>query len=515
MRNNNMMKKTGIKAIGLLTAVLVSFNGTGISTVLAEEKDFDESYDDTYDDEDDYWESDDFDESYDDTFDDEDDYLESDDLPDVNAADEEWYEDDEEDAAFRFDTEGGMAVFDASNEDYLREIDEEDEELDEEEYLSFYVNVRNTGSVDWNELPAYFRVDGKKEIPLDNVSLGVGEEGKLHIGLEDFDSLDPGLHEIEVYINDEMIYTSRFYKERDWDEIMADPTDAQKAEASNTGRSPYVVYYPQFEDVSGITDYSIDFSIDETSKGTYFSTLTAYVDTAELEQNGLKLQENYGDPACLYCGFQQTENGKASIIMSIWDVSGKDEQGNSCTYSAKPLFSYDKNAIKSITDGEGSYQQFLMEYPWKAQHPYRMTMQLGKNEANGNATLTMQICDLTTQEWTKLVTWDLGYSSQNIKTKNLSGFLENYLVQYNGDRRSANFSNIRARDAKDQEWKAVDTVKFTVNNSQDEFDYVGSYKFGADDNSFWAVTSGVKDLCESSKSESEYTVKNASADSPY
>ena len=142
-------------------------------------------------------------------------------------------------------------------------------------------------------------------------------------------------------------------------------------------------------------------------------------------------------------------------------------------------------------------------------------MQLGTNEANGNTTLTMQVCDLISQEWKKIVTWDLGYSSDYIKTDNLSDFLENYLTQYNGSVRSANFSNIRGLDSTSGEWVAADSVTFTVNNSMGDLSYTGSYQFGADQNSYYAITSGVDNLCESPESGTSFSVNNPTAEKPY
>ena len=170
---------------------------------------------------------------------------------------------------------------------------------------------------------------------------------------------------------------------------------------------------------------------------------------------------------------------------------------------------------ESETSGEGDFAQFKMEYPWEEHHSYRMLMQMGKNEENGNATLTMRVCDLNKQEWTRLVTWDLGYASSGIKTENMSGFLENYLSAYKAGVRNVNFSNIRGLDAQTDKWVAADSAKFTVNNSMDAFAYSGSYQFGSDGTSFYAITSGVENLCESPESGTVVTVKNASAEKPY
>ena len=65
-----------------------------------------------------------------------------------------------------------------------------------------------------------------------------------------------------------------------------------------------------------------------------------------------------------------------------------------------------------------------------------------------------------------------------------------------GSVRNASFSNIRGRDTQNGEWISADSVTFSVNNGVDDFIYIGSYQFGADDSSFYAITSGVSGLCE-------------------
>ena len=258
-------------------------------------------------------------------------------------------------------------------------------------------------------------------------------------------------------------------------------------------------FYPKFESITGLRKYALDFAVDDMDKGTYFSTFVASFDISALSKRGLEIDDNYGSVASFYGGFQCWENGKTGVIMTIWNVLCEDAQGNQTIIKAKPLYVAEKAKILDREEGsagEGDFQQFLMEYPWQVQNPYRMLIQMGKNEANGNATVTMQVCDLITREWTKMVTWDIGYPSESIRTNYMSGFLENYDVKYCGSVRSVNISNIHGLDAKRGEWVTPDSVKFTLNNAVDDFYYVGSYQVGADDSSYYAITSGVKNLCE-------------------
>ena len=126
----------------------------------------------------------------------------------------------------------------------------------------------------------------------------------------------------------------------------------------------------------------------------------------------------------------------------------------------------------------------------------------------------MWLQDLLTMGWTKLVAWDLGYPSRYIQPTDVYGFMENYLNYSAGCLRAVNISSIRCRDAWDDRWMAVRSVDYTVNNSAIELDYNGSYNFGADDSSFWIITSAVDGLCKPPQS-GIYSVVDSSSDSPY
>ena len=501
MQKESTIQQFGLKAVGLILALLILIAGTAGINIAYAADDWDDggSWDD-----DGTWDDDGNDDGYAVGYDAADD-------PEAETASSDY-------EPYFVTAEGGMGVFRAGDGSYVRENDDEDPEYEDDEYLSYYVNIKNTDPNDHREQPASYRIDGGIEKPFSDVTQTEGGETQYHVDLQDMAELDPGLHEIEVFVNNEWVRTDRFYVPRDWDEIMNEPTEEQINAVSKTGRSTYVVYYPEFEETIGLKEYSLDFSIDKMDKGTYFSTISAGLDVSELYLRGLSLTSNYGSTGGLYGGFQCLDNGETGVIMTVWNVIGTDKQGNKQVIKAKPLYMDEKGKVldrEEGSEGEGDFQQFKMEYPWQAQHHYRMLVQMGKNEANGNATATMQICDLTTQEWKKLVTWDLGYPCEYIKTQDLAGFLENYETQYCGSVRSANFSNIRGLDSDTGEWVAADSVKFTTNNGMDDFNYVGSYQFGSEGNSYYAITSGVDGLCKPAESGTSFTVNNPTAEKPY
>lgn len=409
---------------------------------------------------------------------------------------------------------GGMGVYTISGESYVRLSDGNPSGLGSNEFISFYVDVKNTSSKDASYRTAYFRVDGGEKLIWANFSLKAGETKRCHIYHVNMKKLSAGSHEVDFYINDQLVFSQSFYMSRNWRARMTYPTARQIEAAARRGRSPYIVYYPQFSGTDIISEYAIDFVIDESEKGTYFSTLNADMDISALQKKYRKLYNDFSSAGGFYCGFQQLENGRTAVIMSVWDVICEDSRGNTSIICAKQLYPEVREGI-SRTSGEGRFQQFLREFKWSERHPYRMLMQRGVVKENGNAELTMWVCDLVSMEWTKLVSWDLGYASPGIKTGYLAGFMENYLTQFAGNVRNVTFSNIRGRSSTSGNWVAAKSVTFTVNNSAIKLDYNGSYNFGADDASFWIITSGVDGLCSAPQSGKTFSIKRATTDSPY
>ena len=277
MRHNSIKRPFSLKALGFAAALLILFGGMAkVRPAYAEEENeengedsfLEEPFDGEYIwDEDDEYSAETAGYEYGPEEDERDEEVPEDGgIEDAYEADDEDEEDEAEDS--RLTVEGGMAVFSARNEAYLRETDGSDDEPDEDEFLSFYVDIKSDGPEDAGGLPAYYRVDGGIERPFSDVLQEEGNETRYHIDLQDMAEMDPGLHEIEVYVNDEVVHTDRFYVARDWDEIMTDPSEEQISAVSGKGRSPYVVYYPQFENTAGITEYAIDFAIDDMNRGT-------------------------------------------------------------------------------------------------------------------------------------------------------------------------------------------------------------------------------------------------------
>ncbi len=409
---------------------------------------------------------------------------------------------------------GGMGVYSNSNGRFLRDSNGKMDNLKKNEYIAFMVQVKNTGKKTQKYKNVYFRVDDGDKLTLSNFSLKAGKTKRCHIYSANMKRIGPGFHRVKFYINSKCVYSGKFYLTRPWKSLMKYPTSQQKKAVRGKARSPYVVFYPQFNGVEGITEYSIDFWIDDMGKGTYFSTLCAYMDISSLERKYASVTNDYYVPGGFYCGVQCWEDGRTAVIMSVWDCICKDNNGKEKIICANQLYPKYKKGV-SKTSGEGRFQQFIREYPIKTKHPYRVLIQQSTNKKTGNTTLVMWICDLSSKKWKELVEWDLGYTSRYIKAYSLGGFLENYVTEYSGSIRNVSFSNVQGRNYKNHNWVAAKSVRFTVNNSVSALKYGGCYNFGSDDSSFWIITSGVSGLCRSPQSASVYSVKYSRKGNPY
>lgn len=407
------------------------------------------------------------------------------------------------------------AVYNVSTEQLVRRCSSPQDRPGAGQFISFAADVSNYGPFDYTFDNAYFRVDDGEKLIWANFSMRAGETARCHIYNVNMEKLRPGIHTVAFYVNDTEVGRRELSLSRNWQALMTYPTQAQINAVSGSGyRSPYIVFYPQFPGIDGIIEYSIDFQIDDMEDGTYFSTMNWDMDVSSLERKYVSLSNDFTSAGTCYCGFQRWDNGKTGVIMSVWDIFCRDKQGNERIICANELYPEVKKGV-SKTSGEGSFQQFILEYPWYTGKTYRMLMQMSTSSETGNTVLTMWVCDLETARWTELVAFDLGYKSEYIKTWSLAGFMENYYTSRAGYVRNVSIFNVRGRDYRTGKWNAARSMRFTVNNSMSALDYGGSYNFGSDGSSFWIITSGVKGLCALPPSGSTYSVKYASTEDPY
>ncbi|MBQ8137036.1 MAG: DUF3472 domain-containing protein [Clostridia bacterium] len=273
----------------------------------------------------------------------------------------------------------------------------------------------------------------------------------------------------------------------DWSQRMPLPTQAQLQEL-RTLRSPYIVYYPQFEKDYDITAFSMDFRIDHEPSGTYISLATWYLYTEA------RVWSDYGEMLSGYFGFQVLEDGTKAVIMSLWNAFREDEQGNVHAIKAKVIAPKDAGGKEFNPDNneEGSFVQCLYPYDWKAGRDYQFVLEQKTGE-NGTEWFTVDLLDQETGEWKQLFCFDSGLNDVSIAS--VCGFVENFDLETAAWPRSLEFWNVRAKMAGSDEWEYARSVRFTVNNSIGISDYEGSWNFGLDGRRFWIITSGVPGLC--------------------
>ena len=117
-----------------------------------------------------------------------------------------------------------------------------------------------------------------------------------------------------------------------------------------------------------------------------------------------------------------------------------------------------------------------------------MLLQCGRSKETGNTTVEQWVCDLESGSWTKLCIYDLGFAGSCFKG-DVAFFLENYISSLAGEIRSMEIKNPRICLKSTGEWVNIDSAHMSSQGGKPK--YEGSYAFGAEDECFWMITSGV------------------------
>ena len=375
-------------------------------------------------------------------------------------------------------------------------------ELRPTEYAAFRFQTKNTGRTDLYVRSAYARIDGGPACSWSPFTLEAGTSTGFHLYQEPMSGLLPGAHTVEFYINDRLEMTQTFMLLRAWSATMSLPSAAQRSGLRTSERSPYIVCWPEFEGVTGFVEYSVDLVIDEAPRGTYVSIYDWDMDLSGLRRSYSAVWRAYEGTAA-YAGFQVHDDGSHHVIFSVWDTYCQDATGQ--VYTIRPQVVYPEGAGK-VFDGEGWGVQCLLPFDWKEDHPYRAVLQQSENSATGSTRIAFWVCDLETGAWTRLIEYDLGYSTCMTGG---AAFLENYLTEYAGQLRTMELSNFRVRT------RYGDIVPGKSAYFAQNFEYPGSYNYGSDGKSFWAITTGVPGCCTLPPDWQTYSVTQYETGSPY
>jgi len=295
---------------------------------------------------------------------------------------------------------------------------------------------------------------------------------------------------------------------RDWSSVMSFPTEQEIKDFNETSaeRSPYLAAWIGIDSNMRYSEYSIDFKADYLPNGTYFCCANAWMDLSSLSQQYPEVNPQL-DPS-FYGGLQmrKPEEGSGSIL-SFWDIPCRDASGETTVIHAKLV--YPEGETENTFDHEGNGVNYLPSYPWEEGCWYRMLFQCSRSEENGHTLLEQWVCNLETEEWTKLAAYDTGLTDSCF-VGSMAVFLENYLIQHSGDIRTAEFKNIRIHPVGQDEWLSV--RKVTMKKDY----YAGSYCYGADDECFWMITTGLENRSLQQCGQSTaYTVTSGAGNSPY
>ena len=280
-----------------------------------------------------------------------------------------------------------------------------------------------------------------------------------------------------------------------WENIINCPTQDQIALDNDTSqcKPPYITALHITSVIDSIySGYSVDFKADFIPSITYCGLACFRIDySSHLKSGKYDKIDNGGHFSC-YGGFQRqpsTKNPEYNSILSLWDTycyKGVDVDTIMAT-----LIIPERQDTKHYIN-EGNYVSHRPEFLWRPGKWYRMTIILGTSDINGYTTLEQRVCDLETKEWITLCKFDLGAPDLNIKG-NMFSFLEGWLKETAGEVRTLELKNIRILNRTRDKWYNIYSSYLT---DKKQSGFSGSYNFGADESSFWMITTGVPNCAD-------------------
>ena len=399
-----------------------------------------------------------------------------------------------------------IEVYSISGEEFLRDthsIAYSVDDLSQDEYLSFSFLLTNKGSSPYGIDSCYVRVNGGERLEWNGFVIQPGVTVQFHIYYVHMKKYGPGTYDVDFYINGNVIASQVFTVTKNWNKEIRMPSASEISAFSSSSRSPYIAVYPEFPS-AGFNEYAVDFRADYLPRGTYLSVLNWGMTPGSLSKTYSRIRDD-GNPLA-YAGFQVHDNGTHAAILSVWDTYCTDYNGKNITVRAERI--YPDSCMGGDTfDGEGEGVHCIVPYNWKEGHTYRALIQQG-TAPNGNTTVALWACDLESNQWTRLIEYDIKRTDTHMTWG--AAFLENYVPQYAGEIRTMALSNIRARNAASGQWEGITRTDFYEN-----FEYPGSYNYGSDDSVFWAITTGIPNRCTLPAQGKNFTVRYASSTSPY
>ncbi len=414
-------------------------------------------------------------------------------------------------AAGDVDYELAFAVHSIRDDSYLRHVgpDPVDDVLYDDEYYVLYLTVHNYTGAPLQCSSVDLSIDGEV---FSFGSCTVNSAYSFRLRRSSMQRIGRGQHVCTLTVNGESVYSGTFTMPREWSGLMDLPEEQEVQTASGKERSPYIAFWTGFQDQGGYTEYAIDIHTDHIPYGTYICPISWWMDLSALEDQYEEIWNDYAGAGAGYCGLQVWDDGTRGVIMTIWDVFCRDASGRVTQVKADVL--YPENATDTDHDasGEGSFVHYSYPYDWEPGKDYRFLLQQSEG-ADGTVLMTLWICDIQEDSWTRLFCFDTGL--KGIWIRSAGGFLENYIPAHAAEVRTMEFWNVKARMRSTGEWTDARSVQFGVNASIGSSRYAGSYNFGEDADSCWIITSGISGLCTPNDRTGPYPVPITQWGAPY
>ena len=302
------------------------------------------------------------------------------------------------------------------------------------------------------------------------------------------------------------------HPERDWTRCMDFPTEEQLAQQGEL-RSPYIAFFPGFSGDAGMTAVAMDYRIDHDPVGTYICPVVWNINTSSLAEEYTSVKTDYGEAVSGYFGFQVLEDGTKAVIMSLWNAFCEDEAGNVNQVKGKVLFPEEVggNDFTPENNGEGSFVQCIYPYEWEVGKDYRFVLEQTTGES-GTECYTLWLMEPEGEGREELFCIDSGL--KDIWIDDVCGFVENFVPETAAWPRTMEFWNVRGRMRDSGEWENAPFVLFTVNSSEGDEVYEGSWNFGQDERCCWIITSGIHGLCAAPESLGPYPIPATESGAP-
>lgn len=276
-------------------------------------------------------------------------------------------------------------------------------------------------------------------------------------------------------------------EDMNWQDVFDVPSDEEVDAYTNPNDrfAPCLGGWLTIPEGTKYSEYSIEFKADYAPMATYWCLGQWSMDYSSLEE---EYREVHLEPGAVqaYAGFQHNDDGMETII-AFWDIYCTDEAGRDVCIRAERVYPETMNNSEDF-GGEGEGAHCLVPYGWEPGHWYCMHVKCVESQETGNTVVEQWVCDMETEEWTLLCSYDLG-AKDVLFVSSPAIFMENYLQEYAGGVRSMEVRNAKYLEAATGQWEKI--IYTYVSSNGGAPGYEGCYGFGTFRDRIWLISSGV------------------------